>query len=173
MYCRRPHTEFIPCSAMLHHGSCHTFAIKDLFQGILLYTKIYLVLYSVPLLLLRTGRLLSQPMEALRTLVWNVGTSSLFLAISGTAMKYSLCLLRNAWGRPPPVPYWIPSLSGFIGTVGLLIERESRRLELLYYVVPQVRLCCFYTNGPDRSCLYVIRCTSVSHTRKVFLSLHE
>ncbi len=123
---------------MLHQGSCHAFALNDFYQCMVLYIKIHLTLYSLPLLLFRTSKLLVQPVEALQTLAQNTVVSSLFLAVTGAVIKYSLCLLRNAWARPPPVPLWIPAASGFAGVVGFLVERESRRLELLYYVIPQV-----------------------------------
>lgn len=64
--------------------------------------------------------------------------SALFFAVDATVVKYGLCLLRNAWGKPPPVPHFLPFLAGLLGSFGLLIERQSRRVELLYYVLPQV-----------------------------------
>lgn len=137
---RQPSNEFLPCSSMLHQGPCYTFLVKDFFKGLVLYAKIYAVIYSLPLLLFKTNKLMTRPGVVLGTLVQNTMVSSLFLAATGFVMKLFLCTLRNAWGRPPPVPHWIPAVSGFAGVLGFLFERESRQLELLYYVLPQVCL---------------------------------
>lgn len=138
IYFRRPHPHFIPCNALMHKGSCHLCALKDFYNGLLLYAKIYLTIYSMSLALFRTRNLVKKPKESLHYVLKNTCTSALFFAIDAMLVKYSLCLLRNAWGAPPPVPPFVPLVSGFVGVVGLLIERQSRRLELLYYVLPQV-----------------------------------
>ncbi len=89
-------------------------------------------------MLFRTKSLVTNTTVALSTLLTNSVVSALFLAVDGSLVKYSLCLFRNWYGQAPPLPPWIALLSGFFGVAGLLIERHSRRLELLYYVLPQV-----------------------------------
>ena len=139
VYFRHPHPNFIPCNALMHEGSCLECAVKDFFGTFYLFLKVYLTVYSMPLLLFRTKRLFTAPKESLRTLIENTCVSSLFFAVDATLIKYGLCLLRNAWGRPPPTPALIPVLAGAMGVVGMLIERQSRRLEMLYYGLPQVK----------------------------------
>lgn len=138
LYFRNPSPHFIPCSELMHQGSCHMCALNDFYNGCILYFKIYLTLYSLPLVLFRTSKLFKNTKESIVTLLQNASVSALFFAVDATVVKYGLCLLRNVWGRPPPVPYFIPLLAGLLGSLGLLIERESRRRELLYYVLPQV-----------------------------------
>ena len=139
MYFRRPHSQFIPCTDLMHPGlTCHQCARIDFYKGLLLYLKIYLTIYSLPLVLFRTKNLISKTKESAVTLLKNSVVSALFFAVDATVVKYGLCLLRNAWGNPPLAPYFVPLLAGFLGSLGILIERQSRRVELLYYVLPQV-----------------------------------
>ncbi|XP_064397727.1 uncharacterized protein LOC135344449 isoform X2 [Halichondria panicea] len=138
LFFRVPSLHFLPCSAGLHPGSCNSYALTDFFHSLFLYIKIYLSIYSLPLVLFRTKSLWTHTITALRTLLNNTLVSALFLAVDGALVKYTLCLLRNGYGHAPPLPAWIALLSGFLGAAGLLIERHSRRLELLYYVLPQV-----------------------------------
>ena len=124
----------------MHPGlTCHQCARFDFYKGFLLYLKIYLTIYSLPLLLFKTNDLFSKTKDAIATLLKNSFVSALFFAVDATVVKYGLCLLRNAWGKPPPTPHLVSLLAGLMGSVGLLIERESRRVELVYYVLPQVR----------------------------------
>lgn len=141
LFFRIPSDRFLACSSGFHPGSCHTFALKDFLYSLFLYFKIYLAIYSLPLLLFRTKSIFTHTTDTLSTLLPNTLVSALFLAVDGTLVKYTLCLLRNWHGKAPPLPLWIAPLSGFLGAAGLLIERHSRRLELLYYVLPQVNVC--------------------------------
>lgn len=138
LFFRNPSTQFLPCNAGLHSGPCHLFAIRDFFQSLVLYVKIYVSIYSLPLVLFRTKTLLTKTTESVLNLLLNTVVSALFLAVDGSVVKYCLCLFRNLWGGPHPLPYALSLVAGFLGVVGLLIERQSRRLELLYYVLPQV-----------------------------------
>ncbi len=138
LFFRVPSPHFLPCSAGLHPGSCHSNALNDFVHSLFLYIKIYLSIYSLPLVLFRTKTLWTRTLTALRTLLNNTIVSALFLAVDGTIVKYTLCLLRGWYGHTPPLPPWMSLLSGFLGAAGLLIERKSRQLELLYYVLPQV-----------------------------------
>ena len=143
MYFRRPSSQFIPCSDLMHPGlTCHQCARIDFYKGFLLYLKIYLTIYSLPLVLFRTKNLINKTKQSIITWLKNSAVSALFFAVDATVVKYALCLLRNAWGKPPPAPYFVSFLAGLLGSLGLLIERQSRRVELLYYVLPQVHLCC-------------------------------
>ena len=90
------------------------------------------------MVILKRGQLFKAPISSVDTLLRNSFRSALFFAVDAAIVKYLLCVLRNVWGRSPPVPVAIPFLAGFSGVVGLLIERESRHIELLYYVIPQV-----------------------------------
>lgn len=139
VYFRRPGSRLIPCTDLLHPGlSCHQCAHIDFYKGFLLYLKIYLTIYSLPLVLFRTKNLINKTKQSVVTLLKNSIVSALFFAVDATVVKYGLCLLRNAWGKPPPVPHFLSFLAGLLGSFGLLIERQSRRVELLYYVLPQV-----------------------------------
>ena len=82
---------------------------------------------------------MSSPGKTVRTLLSNSVRSALFFAVDASMVKYALCLLRNAWPYAHPVPVFIPFLAGMSGVLGLLIERQSRRVELMYYVLPQVQ----------------------------------
>ena len=139
VFFRTPQPHFLPCSSGIHEGPCLTFAIKDFFLSLFLYVKIYLSIYSLPLVLFRTKNLFTKTQHSLQTLLKNSIVSALFLSVDASIIKYALCVLRNVWGKPQPFPHVFSCLAGFLGVAGLLIERESRRLELFYYVLPQVR----------------------------------
>lgn len=140
----------------MHPGlSCHQCARIDFYKGFLLYLKIYLTIYSLPLVLFRTKNLINKTKQSVVTLLKNSIVSALFFAVDATIVKYGLCLLRNAWGKPPPAPHFLPFLAGLLGSLGLLIERQSRRIELLYYVLPQVlkpeySIYCYIIKFPTR-----------------------
>jgi len=77
VYFRHPHPNFIPCNALMHEGSCLECAVKDFYGTFYLFLKVYLTVYSMPLLLFRTKRLFTAPKESLRTLIENTCVSSL------------------------------------------------------------------------------------------------
>ena len=146
-YFRQPGTEFISCNHLMHPGSCHGMAVYDFCSCLMLYLKIHSVLYTIPLILFRSKEFISKPFEAITRLFTNTAISSLFLAVDGIITKYTMCLFRNWDGRPPPAPSYISFVSGMLGAVGLLVERPSRQLELLYYTSAQAfyiiwRLLC-------------------------------
>lgn len=147
VYMRRYQADFIPCNALLHQGSCHAHAWKDFVAGMWLYSKIYGALYSISLFVLSPMSLLGSPVRAVTHFLKKTLVSATFLTVNGTVVKYGICLLRNAWGGGPPIPHFIPALVGIVGSWSILLERPSRQLELVYYVIPQVlyltwRLIC-------------------------------
>ena len=138
VYYRNPGTSFIPCNALLHQGSCLTMALKDFYTSLWIFFKLYAALYSLPLVLFKGRKLIQRPSKSLLSLFQNSFRSALFFSLDAAVVKYMLCLLRNVWPHPPPLPVFIPFLAGMIGSLGLLIERAPRRIELMYYVFPQV-----------------------------------
>ena len=141
LYYRQPSDHFISCNVLMHDGSCHTNALRLLCNGLLSSLKIYLPIYCIPLLLFKSKMLLTKPLETLGNLAKNTLFSALFLDVDMTISLYTLCLLRNIWGGPPPAPAAIPMIAGFVGgAVGLPFERRSRRIELLYYAMAQVNV---------------------------------
>ena len=96
------------------------------------------MLYSIPLLLFRLKRVLDNPEESLIIAAKNIARSSLFITVDTTLFKYAMCLLRNWDHRPPPIAHYIVALSSVLGSLGFFVEQPSRRVELLYYVLPQV-----------------------------------
>lgn len=141
VYFRDSSDHFITCQSYLHTGTCNQAAAKDFINGLQMYTKLYIVLYSIPLILFRTNSLLSSPYQSLKHLITNTAISALFFAIDATIAKYVICLLRNWFGGPSPASRSVSFIGGFMGALGFLIERPSRQIELVYYVLPQV----FYT----------------------------
>ena len=137
-YFREPGPEFVPCNVLMHEGSCGSSAFFGFFRHWLLYLKLYAVLYSVPLLLFRPKLVLRNPPGSLVAVAKNVARSSLFFAVDATLFKYAMCVLRNWDQRPPPIAHYIPALSSVIGSLGIFVEQPSRRVELLYFILPQV-----------------------------------
>lgn len=147
MYMRRRQVDFIPCNALLHQGSCHIYAWKDFVAGMWLYSKMHGVMYSISLFVLSPTSLLGNPVRAVTQFLKKTLISATFLAVNGATVKYVVCLLRNAWGGGPPIPHLIPALAAIVGSSSVVLERPSRQLELVYYVMSQVlysawRLIC-------------------------------
>ena len=142
-YFRHPLPRPVSC-AVLHASSCHSAAAVDFRRGLWLYFKIYVTLYAIPAVIFKREKLLKEPLTSLRVLLTKSSRSALFFAVEASLIKYTFCLLRNALSRPPPVPGWIPFLSGLVGSLGLLIEHPSRLVELNYYVFPQVHVVILY-----------------------------
>ena len=146
------------------------FALSDFTQSLILYIKLYLSIYSLPLLLFKTKSLLVHTADALKNLLVNSFVSALFLAVDGSVVKYSLCLFRNLWGGAHPLPYVFSLVAGFLGVSGLLIERQSRRLELLYYVLPQVSRV-YSASATITVCMYVLNNTLVARKFHSFVCM--
>lgn len=147
VYMRRPCNDFIPCNALLHQGSCRAYAWKDFVAGLWFFSKIYGALYGLSLLLFNPVSLLATPARSVKQFLKKTLTSAVVFAVNGTVAKYGICVLRNAWGRGPPIPHFIPAVAGAAAGLSVLLERPSRQLELVYYVLPQVlyavwRLIC-------------------------------
>ena len=53
MFYRQTGPSFLPCQPLMHGGTCHAHGAGDLFRGLWFFSKIYLTLYSIPLLLFR------------------------------------------------------------------------------------------------------------------------
>ena len=122
LYFRELGLEFVPCSVLMHKGSCAPSAFLSLFLHWLLYAKLYLVVYSIPLLLFRPKWVLSNPLTPVLIVAEKVGRSSLFFAIDATLFKYTMCVLRNLDHHPPPIAHYILALSSVIGSLGLFVE---------------------------------------------------
>ena len=98
----------------------------------------YLVLYSMPLVLFRSGTLLRSPGPALSSLLRRTTVSTLSFGLDIVLIKYLLCLLRHARPTPPPVAAAVPLLAGLLAALPVVMEQKSRKLEMIYYGLPQV-----------------------------------
>lgn len=144
---RSPGAHFVQCSPLLHAGSCHRTAITDLYRSALFFSKIYFLIYSLPLLLWKLQSLVHDPVTVIRYFLRNIAVSTAFFTVAATTVKYLVCLLRNWDHAPPPGPQYIPFVAGLVGSLAVLIERPNRQVELMYYAIPQVlyiawRLLC-------------------------------
>lgn len=138
LYFREPGSEFVPCSVLMHKGSCESSAFFGFFSHWFLYLKLYTVLYIIPLLLFRLKQVLSNPVGSLQIVGKGIVRSALYFAVDATLFKYAMCVLRNLNHRPPPIAHYIPVLSSIIGSLGILVEQPSRRIELLHFILPQI-----------------------------------
>lgn len=138
VYLRDPAENFIPCSPFMHPGSCHTWAVKDLISGFIMLAKIYSVIYGISGVVYKHKQLFTNPLKWALDTSRNIANSALFFALDAAIIKYTLCLLRNWYKRPPPVPYLYPLICGTVAGFTIFLERPSRQLELVYYCSPQL-----------------------------------
>ena len=81
-----------------------------------------------------------RPRKAAISLLKNLFYSSAFLSSMVMLTKYTMCVLRNIEGKPPPASGWIPSVAGVVCGLSLLWERVNRRKELAMFLIPHTLL---------------------------------
>ncbi|KAG0066095.1 hypothetical protein BGZ89_007624 [Linnemannia elongata] len=133
--------EALPCAG-LHPwvDSCRETNI-DRFIGV---TKtifpVYATLNFVPLVVLRMKRLLKDPVNVLSKTTFNTLRSSAFLAVFVALYQTQICTHRNllnaGWklGNSKYL-YWLFGLVSAVSAI--MVEQESRRAELAFYVIPK------------------------------------
>lgn len=78
----------------------------------------------------------SRPKKVIKSLLRNIAESTAFISTMVFLAKYTVCILRNLDGRPPPLPAYIAILSGFSTGLATLLERKNRRKELCLFTIP-------------------------------------
>ncbi|KAF9152157.1 hypothetical protein BG015_005710 [Linnemannia schmuckeri] len=133
--------EALPCAG-LHPwvDSCRETNI-DRFVGV---TKsifpVYATLNFVPLVVLRMKRLIKDPVNVLSKTTFNTLRSSVFLAVFVALYQTQICTHRNlliaGWklGNSKYL-YWLFGLVSAVSAI--MVEQESRRAELAFYVLPK------------------------------------
>ncbi|KAF9907226.1 hypothetical protein EC991_011216 [Linnemannia zychae] len=134
--------DALPCAA-LHPwvDSCRATNI-DRFMGV---TKtifpVYATLNFVPLVVLRMKRLLKDPVNVLSKTTFNTLRSSVFLAVFVSLYQTQICTHRNllnaGWSflGNSKYLYWLFGL--VCAGSAIMVEQESRRAELAFYVLPK------------------------------------
>ncbi|KAL8568832.1 hypothetical protein ACOMHN_035595 [Nucella lapillus] len=136
---RVPGERFLTCQeAGLHGDTCTKHALLDLFRSLPSFAKLYLPIHLAPVLVFKRDVLKKRPGYVLTSLARNFTYSTLFLSAMVCLAKYVICLLRHASGKPPPLPTYVPAVAGFICGFSVLLERVSRRKELVLFVIPQM-----------------------------------
>ncbi|KAG9070245.1 hypothetical protein KI688_009580 [Linnemannia hyalina] len=133
--------DALPCAG-LHPwvDSCRETSI-DRFVGVIkTIFPVYATLNFVPLVVLRMKRLLKDPVNVLSKTTFNTFRSSAFLAVFVAYYQTQICTHRNllnaGWklGNSKYL-YWLFGLGSAIPAI--MIEQESRRAELAFYVIPK------------------------------------
>ncbi|KAF9541211.1 hypothetical protein EC957_003344 [Mortierella hygrophila] len=133
--------DALPCAG-LHPwvDSCRETSI-DRFVGVIkAIFPVYATLNFVPLVVLRMKRLLNDPVNVLSKTTFNTFRSSAFLAVFVAYYQTQICTHRNllnaGWklGNSKYL-YWLFGLGSAIPAI--MIEQESRRAELAFYVIPK------------------------------------
>lgn len=134
---RVPGDQFLTCKEVgIHQDGCMKHAIKDFFQSIPAFAKLYFPIHVTPIIIFRRKLLVQRPKRVLKSLLKNTVFSTAFLATMVMLAKYVICFLRNFSHRPPPVQTRIPAIAGFVCGLGILFERANRRKELTLFLIP-------------------------------------
>ncbi|KAF9115864.1 hypothetical protein BGX27_006105 [Mortierella sp. AM989] len=134
-------TSVVPC-AVLHPwiDSCQKNNMERFAQVTKEIFPVYATLNFVPLVVLRVKRLLKDPINVMSKTTFNTLRSSVFFAIFVAGYQTQICSHRNllAAGLPLGNSKYLYWLFGFIcaGT-SIMVEQESRRVELAMYVLPK------------------------------------
>ena len=130
--------ELIPfrqCQEGYHPGeTCVGHTTTDWAKGLARAAKIYIPVHLVPLLLFKTKRLVQDPGKELLRAGTAVAMSSAFLSTYVFCVKFSQCVLRNAF----QFDYgWGALLSGLSTGLSTYLERPSRASELMLFCAPK------------------------------------
>ncbi|XP_006823314.1 uncharacterized protein LOC102805559 [Saccoglossus kowalevskii] len=162
-YYRKPYGRFVSCDEFLHPGkSCLGHAFHELFASWFTFSKIYLPIHLIPLLLSRQKVIISSPVPSLLSLFMKYVKSATFLTVMCTTIKVVVCLLRqNVHHSPAPVPRYLMFIAGFIGAlIGVQFESRSRRGELAMYVA-STALDAVFIWGRDAGLFKSLPCGSL------------
>ena len=125
--------EFVPCSD-IHASTCLTYALKKFVycfrMGVLFYGGVHLI----PLIAMRSEKLIKKPKDVLKTYMRDVLTSSLFIASYVALFWYFLCLSKNLRKKIDRYNIIIASL---FSTLSIFFEPAHRRTELALYLFPR------------------------------------
>ncbi|CAG5118558.1 unnamed protein product [Candidula unifasciata] len=134
-----PGDRFLTCQETgVHEPTCLYHAVLAYLYSLPGLAKIYLPVYLIPVFLFKRATVMDKPMHFLQSLSKNTAMSTVFLASMISLAKGTICLLRNISHRPPPCPAYVPLTAGAVSGLALLLERPSRRKELVLFAIPQV-----------------------------------
>jgi hypothetical protein len=126
-----------------HGDACHMSAAYFLVEGLKRAIPVYLPVYLIPLILFKSQVIVRHPIRtAFHTFV-SVMRSSTFLATYCTIAMHAICAINRITGRSHHLA--VP-VAGFLGGFGgLLIERDSRQIELALYVLSHAVISWYRT----------------------------
>ncbi|KAJ3359993.1 hypothetical protein HDU91_004755 [Kappamyces sp. JEL0680] len=127
----------IPCCA-LHPQSnrCSWYCCSVWFKTFLDMLPVYGALNVIPLVVLKTNYVLSEPLEALKRVVRNTAQSCSFLSTYVFIFQSGLCLHRTFFPSSPEPKYLFYCLGAVTG-LSILVEQKPKRAELAMYVLPK------------------------------------
>ncbi|KAG0051187.1 hypothetical protein BGZ83_004008 [Gryganskiella cystojenkinii] len=135
------HAHVLPC-ATVHPGkdSCSMNNLELFVSVIKTIFPVYATLNFVPLMVLRTKRLLKDPVNVASKTSFNTLRSSVFLAVYVTLYQVQICGHRGLLNMGVPIGnskylYWLFGLT--CAGSAIMIEQEQRRAELAMYVAPK------------------------------------
>ncbi|MES1909150.1 MAG: hypothetical protein MHM6MM_001946 [Cercozoa sp. M6MM] len=132
----------LPCQVMHPWSphSCTKGAAMQWFYGIGRALPVYLPVHLLPLLLFRFGKLRSAPIETLRRVTFALVRSSVFLTSFQGFFWFAWCHSRNLLGFDHR---YTTAFAGLWAGLSILIEKQSRRRELLLFCMPRVLEAAF------------------------------
>ena len=120
----------------IHHGDCPDgctrASLSFFFNALPRSAKVYLPVFTLPLLLFRARSLVDAPLATTRSWAKNVGQASVFLSAYCTFAWATVCALTKHTPVRSPL---LAASAGFVGGLAIFLERKSRRLELGLYML--------------------------------------
>lgn len=138
-----PHYDrFVPCEAAgFHEGPCVPYLAKDMFLNWLATAKMYVPIYTIPLLMWKREKLATAPFPTLTRYFQSIFNSGMLLGTYIFFMKGTMCSYRHLEQRngfKGGRMHWSAGVvGGALTGTGVLWEPEGRRQELAIYVLPQ------------------------------------
>lgn len=125
---------FRRCQPHYHLESCTTHNVKEWVGGLGRAIQIYLPVHLLPALIFKFKRLQQNPLSTTARITYAALCSSAFLTSYQTAMKLTVCTIRNTFKKDYVAESW---MGGLMTGLSLFFEDPKRRFELMLYCVPR------------------------------------
>ena len=131
-----PTPKLLPCS-IYHplHSSCASFAFEKFYVAFVKTIPLYLPIHLFPLLFYNLKKLHKTPSVSAINFTINMSRSCLFLSSFQTIFIFWCCVMRNFRQQEG---YLNNGLAAYLASTAILFEKESRRTELMLFVLPKL-----------------------------------
>ncbi|CAD8124066.1 unnamed protein product [Paramecium sonneborni] len=120
---------------IVHPGqSCEMNILLNLPRIMKSNAKVYLPVHLIPFLLYKRKQLIKNPISTISRALVSYFKSICFLSFMVQILRYNWCKQKNLLKKVDP---FVPSSGGFISSFALLLESNTRAMEICLSIVPR------------------------------------